>query len=92
MGEDDYRMVLARLEALERGLPSMMGESVENAIRSVMQDREVRKAFWHDGYEELREHASIGASQYIGKRFLTAIITAIVAWGMVWLLRSGGKL
>ena len=45
--------------------------------------------FWHKGFEELSKHGSNGASQWLGKRLLTILITAITTAGIVWLVKTG---
>lgn len=66
-----------------------MPAAFEAAIRRVLADEEIAKAFWRRGYAELSSHAGNGASQWIGKRILTAIIVAVTTAGIVWLVKTG---
>lgn len=59
------------------------------AIREVLSDEKVTKAFWEQGYKQLQEHALNSGSQWIGKRMLTAIATALLAGILVYMLKTG---
>jgi cytochrome c-type biogenesis protein CcmH/NrfG len=59
------------------------------ALRRILQDEELVKGFWHRGYQELTEHAGAGASQWVGRRILTAIVVAAVTAGIAYLVRTG---
>lgn len=63
--------------------------AVEIAMRRVLEDDELRKRFWAAGYAELSNHASNGASQWIGKRLLVALVWAGVGAGLTFLVKSG---
>jgi len=65
-------------------------QAVETALRRVLADKELRAQFWKDGYIEFVSHAGNNASQWFGKRILTAIIAAIVTTGLIWLVKIGG--
>jgi hypothetical protein len=67
----------------------MSDTDCEQAIRRVLADKEAMRMFWRGGYEELLEHTSSGASQWIGRRLLTTFIAAVVTAGVVWLVKSG---
>lgn len=71
-------------------LPEMIASSVERALRRVMSDSELTHRFWQSGYEELVEQASNNASQWVGRRLLTAFVIAAVTAGIVWLVKTGG--
>jgi len=70
-------------------LPEMIAGSVERAIRRVLTDPELGRQFWQGGYEELARHAGNNASQWVGRRLLTALIIAAVTAGLVWLVKTG---
>jgi hypothetical protein len=77
-----------RMTAIE-GRMDDMPAAFEAAFRRVLSDDEVLKKFWMRGYTELSSHASNGASQWVGKRILTAIIVALTTAGIVWLAKTG---
>ena len=64
-------------------------QAFEDALRRVLADDDVVRAFWHRGYRELTEHAGNGASQWLGRRILTTIIVSVVTAGLVWLIKTG---
>jgi hypothetical protein len=64
-------------------------QAFETALRRVIADDEVVTSFWARGYKELENHATNGASQWIGRRILTAIVVAGVTAGLVWLIKTG---
>lgn len=70
-------------------LVDTIATSVERAMRRVIADPELTRKFWEQGYQELASHASNGASQWIGRRILTAIVVAVVTAGIVWLVKTG---
>ncbi len=70
-------------------LPEMIAGSVERAIRRALADPEMSRQFWAAGYEELSRHAGNNASQWVGKRLLTALIVALTTAGFVWLVKTG---
>jgi hypothetical protein len=76
------------MTALEARLDDMPA-AFEAAFRRALSDETIVKSFWKRGYEELSSHAGNGASQWIGKRILTAIIVAVTTAGIVWLAKTG---
>lgn len=70
-------------------LPGMLHAAVASAIRETLADEDLTKRFWEQGYNQLQEHAVNNGSQWIGKRLMTVIVTAIVTTGLVWLVRTG---
>jgi hypothetical protein len=73
----------------ERRAVSAEAQAFESALRRVLADDELVRAFWHRGYAELTAHAGNGASQWIGKRILTAMVVSVVTAGLVWLIKTG---
>jgi glycosyltransferase involved in cell wall biosynthesis len=63
--------------------------ALEEALRRVLDDPELRRRFWSAGYAELAAHASNGASQWIGRRLLVALIWAAVGAGLTYLVKTG---
>lgn len=78
-------------ERRARGMPTqqIMQSAFSGAIREVLADEKVTKAFWEAGYKQLQEHALNSGSQWIGKRMLTAIATALLAGILVYMLKTG---
>lgn len=71
------------------GMQIAMQTAFASAIREVLADEKVTKAFWEAGYKQLQEHALNSGSQWIGKRMLTAIATALLAGILVYMLKTG---
>lgn len=63
--------------------------AIERAFRRVLSDPELRKQFWEAGYRELAAHASDGASQWVGRRLLVAVVWAGIGAGLTYLVKSG---
>ena len=74
---------------LSERLPAMLKEAVASAIRETLADQELTRRFWAEGYNQLQAHAVNNGSQWVGKRLLTAVVTAIVTAGVIWLVKSG---
>lgn len=72
-----------------RDLQDILRDAVASGIREVLTDEELTKKFWEQGYAQLQEHAVRNGSQWVGKRLLTALVTAIVTAGLIWLVRTG---
>lgn len=70
-------------------IKAQVAAGVVDGIALVLQDDKLVKAFWHKGYQELANHSTNGASQWIGRRMFTAAILAITTAGLIWLLRNG---
>ncbi len=62
---------------------------MEAAIRRILDDDATVAGFWRRGYKELSSHMESGASQWIGRRILTAAVIAITTAGLVWLVKTG---
>lgn len=73
----------------DRRDPDTHAQAFEVALRRVLADDDLVKGFWHRGYQELTNHAGNGASQWVGRRILTALIVAGVTAGLVWLIKTG---
>jgi hypothetical protein len=66
-----------------------IAKAVETALRRVLTDEQLTQRFWERGFKELASHADNHASQWIGKRILTAMVVAVTTAGIVWLVKSG---
>lgn len=74
----------------ERLTPTDIADAVETAMRNVLTDPDVRRDFWRAGYEEMSQHAARGATQWVGRRIVSAIGGALLAAG-IWLgFKFGG--
>lgn len=58
-------------------------------IAELMRDEATIKAFWKSGYEELAGQAQNNATQWVGKRVLTAISAAVFVGLLVWSVKTG---
>lgn len=66
-----------------------VAQGVVDGLTAILADKKLVETFWRRGYEELASHSSAGASQWFGKRALTAAVIMLVVWGIGWLFRSG---
>jgi hypothetical protein len=66
-----------------------IARAVETALRRVLTDEQLTQRFWERGFKELAAHADNHASQWIGKRILTAMVVAVTTAGIVWLVKTG---
>lgn len=89
-------------EGLEGGLSklqrmAMTPEAVEKAVQrgivagisELMKDEPTIKAFWKSGYDELSVQAQNNATQWVGKRILTAVSAAAFIALIVWSVKNG---
>ena len=58
-------------------------------LKQITEDEKFVAAFWKQGFEELAKHSGNGASQWLGKRILTILITTIAGGCIVWLVKTG---
>lgn len=67
-----------------------MAEAMEIAMRKVLSDPEVRADYWKAGWEELSKHATDAGTQWVGRRIVSAIGGALLAFSL-WLgFKFGG--
>lgn len=70
-------------------LEAAVAAGVVAGLKQLTQDDAFVASFWRHGFEELSKHSSNGASQWLGKRLLTILITAVTTAGIVWLVKTG---
>ena len=70
-------------------LPSAIKSAIKEALTEVLKDPNISKAFWKQGYEEFTNHAGNSASQWVGRRILTAAVTFIFGVALVYLVKQG---
>jgi len=70
-------------------MPAVIKHAIKEAIHESLSDPELVKGFWRRGYEEFTGHAASGASQWVGKRILTALITALFVFAVGYLVKNG---
>ena len=80
---------VARIDRSEVVMRQAVSLGVQDALREVMKDDALRAAFWAKGFEHLSSHASSASTQWVGKRILTALILAGLAFGVGWLTKNG---
>lgn len=64
-------------------------QGVVEGMRELLRDDEAIAGFWARGYKELTQHTSANASQWVGRRILTAIMVAVFVGSVTWLVKSG---
>lgn len=70
-------------------LAAAVRDGVSEGLQAVLSDKDAMRDFWQQGYEQLTGHVTSGASQWVGKRILVALIAAVFVWAMSWLVRNG---
>jgi hypothetical protein len=68
-----------------------MADAMERALRRVLTDEELIKAFWDRGFTEFQKHATNRGSQWVGKRLFVGAVTAAITYGAYLLIKIGGK-
>jgi hypothetical protein len=91
--ESAMGLVLDRLADLKgdqsEAMEAAVRRGVSAGVREAMKDEAMTTDFWRRGFNELAKHSSDGASQWVGKRILTALIVAGLIWGVTWLVQTG---
>lgn len=70
--------------------PDQVQSAMAAAIREVLTDEKVTNAFWENGYKQMESHFFDNSSKWIGKRIITSIATALLAFGLYLLGKSSG--
>ncbi len=68
---------------------SSVSDGMYDGIKRAMADSEQLDKFWRGGFDRLTDYRGKAASRWVGQRRLTAFVTAIVAAGLIWLVKSG---
>lgn len=94
MGDEDRRIADRRAEDVDRvanleQMEAAVARGVAAGLATVLKDKELMQSIWHEGYIQLAEHASTGASQWVGKRILTTAAFALLGLLLVWLVKTG---
>jgi hypothetical protein len=69
--------------ALEEA-PSLLKTAVREGVRAVIDDPEIQRRFWENGYREFEKHASANLAQAIGRRVILFVVTAAVGMALAW--------
>lgn len=77
-----------QIQAIRGELIQATAAGVREGIMSVLRDDELCKRFWSRGFDELAAHGANRSSQWIGKRLLVGAVTAIVTYGLYWLVKN----
>ena len=72
-------------------ITSAVSDGVREGITSLLKDEEIVSKFWSVGYDQLTKQAAKNTSQWVGKRVLTMVVTALFVWTLTWLVRNGGR-
>lgn len=70
-------------------LQAAITAGVAAGIKQITDDPKFVSAFWKQGFDELATHSGNGASQWVGKRLLTILVTAVAGVCIVWLVKTG---
>lgn len=71
-------------EGLVRGVKLLLKED-----RDADGESSTLKSFWGMGYRELLNNASVGTTQWVGRRIVVAAVAAIFVWSMTVLVKYG---
>jgi hypothetical protein len=90
MIEDSEPIPLDRHTPVNNLTLSDLRKAFRGALEDVLDDENRTAKFWRAGYEELTKHATTGATQWVGKRLVSAIGGALLAAG-IWVgFKFGG--
>lgn len=64
--------------------PGLMERAVERGLRKVIDDPEVQKRYWENGYKEFERHAGQNLAQALGRRIILFVVTAAVGMALAW--------
>ena len=70
-------------------IQAAVARGVVEGARRLAEDSDFCERFWRVGFEHLTRHSTNSASQWIGKRILTALVAAVVTAGILWLAKEG---
>ncbi len=76
-------------EEKAKKLADAVALGVKQGINDLLNDRELMDKFWEAGYSRITAHAGNNASQWVGKRILAALITAVFVWALAWMVKHG---
>lgn len=79
--EPDRRDSGTSVELLERAM--------ERALRRVLNDSELREAYWAAGYKEFEKHAGSAAAQWVGRKVIHILLAALLAGSLTWAVVTG---
>lgn len=66
-----------------------VSDGVALGFKRLLEDEDLMKKFWAAGYRELTDNAGSRASQWIGKRILTALASALLVLALGYLIKTG---
>lgn len=75
----------ARMDIME----AAMRRGSAAGIVDVLANKDHTSKFWKSGFDELRQHTSNHASQWIGRRVLTWVVVAVLSACLAWLVQTG---
>ena len=80
--EDMHRQLLGDIRA-------GVAEGTYDGIKRAIEDKTMLDSYWRGGFDRVSEHASKEASQWVGKRMLTAFFVALFGFSVAWLVKLG---
>ena len=73
----------------EDAIRQAVSDGLVDGAKRLSQDKDFCERFWETGFKHLKTHSTNHASQWVGKRILTAFIAAAVTAGIIWLVKTG---
>ena len=83
------REVQRRVASALEEAPSLLKTAVREGVRAVIDDPEIQRRFWENGYREFEKHASANLAQAIGRRVILFVVTSVVGVAMAWTWATG---
>jgi len=78
------REVQRRVADALSDVPELMEHAVERGLRKVIEDPEVQRRYWENGYKEFERHAGQNLAQALGRRIILFVVTAAVGMALAW--------
>ncbi len=74
----------------EDQIRNAVAKGIVQGAHELASDPAFSERFWKTGFDHLSKHSANHASQWVGKRILTAFVAAVVTAGILWLAKTGG--
>ena len=75
--------------SIANGIREGVRQGMIEGAKALMEDKEFCEKYWRHGFERLVAHAGEGTSKWVGSRFLTWLLSAVVLASVAWLARNG---
>ncbi len=87
--ERDIRDLLEHVTSLRTGIEAHVSAGVSQGIRSIVADEAFMKELSEKMSYRFLAFGGNQASQWVGKRILTAAVVAVTGFGVAWLVKNG---